>query len=113
MLPFGRSLREETGQFTFTHIRSRLRVIGAFAGLVFMGAVGYGNNWYVDSNSGWFGGHWWWIAVTAAAGVVVGLLRRLMRRPEEPPARPRPVTGRRGPPGRAPWCGPGRMAAIG
>jgi chloride channel protein, CIC family len=50
-----------------------------------MGVVGYGNNWYVDSNSGWFGGHWWWIAVTAAAGVVVGLLRRLMRLPQELP----------------------------
>jgi H+/Cl- antiporter ClcA len=62
-----------------------LGVFGAFAGLIFMGVVGYGNNWYVDANSGWFGGHWWWIAVTAAAGVVVGLLRRLMRLPQELP----------------------------
>jgi H+/Cl- antiporter ClcA len=62
-----------------------LGVLGAFAGLIFVGVVGYGSNWYVDSNSGWFGGHWWWIAVTAAAGVVVGLLRRLMRLPQELP----------------------------
>ena len=62
-----------------------LGVVGAFAGLVFMGVVRVGGKWYTDSNPGWFGGHWWWIAVTAAAGVVVGLLRRLTRLPEEIP----------------------------
>jgi H+/Cl- antiporter ClcA len=62
-----------------------LGVLGAFAGLVFVGATVGGGKWYVDSNPGWFGGHWWWIAVTAAAGVVVGLLRRLFRLPEELP----------------------------
>jgi H+/Cl- antiporter ClcA len=62
-----------------------LGVFGAFAGLVFMGAVKAGGKWYTDSNPGWFGGHWWWIAVTAAAGVVVGLLRRLTRLPWETP----------------------------
>ena len=56
-----------------------LGVIGAFAGLLFVGATVGGGKWYVDSNPHWFGGHWWWIAVTAAAGVVVGLLRRLIR----------------------------------
>jgi H+/Cl- antiporter ClcA len=62
-----------------------LGVFGAFAGLVFMGVIGFGGRWYVDSDPGWFGGQWWWVAVTAAAGLVVGLLRRLTRLPEEIP----------------------------
>src|SRR5262245_33179453 len=62
-----------------------LGVFGAFAGLVFMGLIGFGGRWYVDSNPGWFGGHWWWVAVTAGAGVLVGLLRRLTRLPKEIP----------------------------
>ena len=62
-----------------------LGVVGGFAGLVFMGVVGFGNNWYVDPEPGWFGGQWWWIAVTAGAGVLVGLLRRLTRLPEHTP----------------------------
>ena len=62
-----------------------LGVVGGFAGLVFMGVIGYGNNWYVDPAPGWFGGQWWWIAVTAGAGVVVGLLRRLTHLPEHTP----------------------------
>ena len=62
-----------------------LGVFGAFAGLVFIGVIEFGGNWYDDSDPGWFGGHWWWVAVAAAAGVVVGLLRRLTRLPEEIP----------------------------
>jgi H+/Cl- antiporter ClcA len=62
-----------------------LGVIGAFAGLVFLGVIKFGGKWYDDSDPRWFGGHWWWIAVTAAAGVVVGLLRRLTRLPEQLP----------------------------
>src|SRR6478672_6158675 len=62
-----------------------LGVLGAIAGLVFMGVVGVGGSWYVASSPGWFGGHWWWVAVTAAAGVAVGLLRRLTRLPEQTP----------------------------
>src|ERR1044072_4885467 len=62
-----------------------LGVFGAFAGLVFVGVIDFGGQWYADSDPGWFGGHWWWVAVTAAAGVVVGLLRRLMRLPEQTP----------------------------
>ena len=62
-----------------------LGVLGALASLMFMGVIGFGDNWYVVANSGWFGGQWWWIAVTAAAGVVVGLLRRATRLPEHTP----------------------------
>jgi hypothetical protein len=35
-----------------------LGVLGAAAGLVFMGVIGVGDNWYVDPNPGWFGGQW-------------------------------------------------------
>ena len=62
-----------------------LGVFGAFAGLVSLGLIGFGEKWGTDSRPGWFGGHWWWVAVTAAVGVVVGLLRRLTRLPEEVP----------------------------
>ncbi|HEY7816002.1 MAG TPA: chloride channel protein [Nakamurella sp.] len=60
-----------------------LGVFGAAAGLVFMGVIGFGDNWYVDSTPGWFGGQWWWVAVTAGAGVLVGVLRRVTRLPEQ------------------------------
>ena len=56
---------------------------GAVAGLLFMGLIGYGDNWYTDPTPGWFGGRWWWIAVTATAGLLVGLLRRFTRLPDE------------------------------
>ena len=46
-----------------------LGVFGALASLVFMGVIGFGDNWYVVAGPGWFGGQWWWIAVTAAAGI--------------------------------------------
>jgi H+/Cl- antiporter ClcA len=62
-----------------------LGVLGALASLMFMGVIGFGDNWYVVADPGWFGGQWWWIAVTAAAGVVVGLLRRATRLPEHTP----------------------------
>ena len=58
-----------------------LGVFGAFAALLFMGLIGFGNNWYSVSDPGWFGGYWWWVGVTAAAGVAVGLLRRLTHLP--------------------------------
>ena len=63
-----------------------LGVFGAFAGLVLIGVIKFGGEWYTDSHPGWFGGHWWWVAVTAAAGVVVGLLRRLFRLPDQIPS---------------------------
>ena len=63
-----------------------LGVFGAFASLLFLGVVGFGDNWYTASDPSWFGGQWWWIAVTAGAGVAVGLLRRLTRLPETIPS---------------------------
>jgi H+/Cl- antiporter ClcA len=62
-----------------------LGVVGALAGLVFLGVTDAGNNWYDVSDPGWFGGHWWWVAVTAAAGVVVGLLRAVTKLPAKIP----------------------------
>jgi H+/Cl- antiporter ClcA len=62
-----------------------LGVFGAFAGLIFVGAITLGSKWYSDSHPGWFGGHWWWVAVAAAAGVAVGLVRRLTRLPWNTP----------------------------
>ena len=62
-----------------------LGVVGAVAGLVFLGVTDTGNNWYDVSDPGWFGGQWWWVAVTAAAGVVVGLLRSLTKLPAKIP----------------------------
>ena len=62
-----------------------LGVVGALVGLVFLGVIDAGNNWYDVSDPGWFGGHWWWIAVTAGAGVVVGVLRTLTSFPRGSP----------------------------
>jgi H+/Cl- antiporter ClcA len=62
-----------------------LGVFGAFAGLIFVGAITVGGKWYSDSHPGWLDGHWWWVAVTAAAGVAVGVVRRLTRLPWKTP----------------------------
>jgi len=62
-----------------------LGVFGAFAGLICLEIIKFGERWGTDSTPGWFGGHWWWVAVTTAAGVVVGLLRGLTRLPEAVP----------------------------
>ena len=34
-----------------------LGVFGAVAGLVFIGVITFGGEWYSDSHPGWFGGH--------------------------------------------------------
>ena len=86
-----------------------LGVFGAFAGLVFMGVIGFGGRWYADANPGWFGGQWWWVAVTAGAGVVVGLLRRLTRLPEEIPGLDRRSAGG----ARRPTVGAGDRGRLG
>jgi len=62
-----------------------LGVFGGFAGLLFLGLIGDGEKWNVDSSPHWLGGHWWWVAVTAAAGLVVGVLHRWLHVPEETP----------------------------
>jgi chloride channel protein, CIC family len=62
-----------------------LGAFGAFAALVYLGAIKFGVRWGTGFRPGWFGGHWWWVAVTVAAGIVVGLLRRLTRLPQEVP----------------------------
>ena len=62
-----------------------LGVFGACVALLFMGLIGFGNNWYTVSDPGWWGGQWWWVGVTAGAGVVVGLLRRLTHLPTKIP----------------------------
>ncbi len=62
-----------------------LGVFGAFAALIFVGAITFGGKWYSDSHPGWFGGHWWWVAVAAVAGIAVGLVRRLTRLPWNTP----------------------------
>ena len=72
-----------SGFWTLVGYSVALGVLGAAAGLVFMGVIGVGDNWYVDPNPGWFGGQWWWIAVTGGAGVLVGLLRRLAHLPDQ------------------------------
>ena len=63
-----------------------LGVFGACVALLFMGLIGFGDNWNTVSDPGWFGGQWWWVGVTAGAGVVVGLLRRLTHLPARLPS---------------------------
>lgn len=62
-----------------------LGVIGAVAGLIFLGVTGVGADWYGEPGLGWFDGEWWWVAVAAAAGLVVGLLRRWFAMPAKTP----------------------------
>ena len=74
-----------------------LGVAGALASLVFMGVIGFGDNWYVVASPGWFGGQWWWIAVTAG-----GWCRGRAASAGDPAARAHPWPDRRsaGRPGR-------------
>ncbi len=62
-----------------------LGVVGVISGLVFLGVTGVGGDWYGDTGSGWFEGHWWWVAVAAAAGLIVGVLRHVLKMPAKTP----------------------------
>jgi hypothetical protein len=62
-----------------------LGVVGAAAGLVFLGVTGVGADWYGDPGPGWYDGELWWVAVAAAAGLVVGILRRVLAMPSKTP----------------------------
>jgi H+/Cl- antiporter ClcA len=62
-----------------------LGALGAIAGLVFLGVIGFGDDWYGSTGLGWFEGNSWWIAVATMAGVLVGFLRRAFRMPAKVP----------------------------
>jgi H+/Cl- antiporter ClcA len=83
--PAPRPVTQSAGFWPLMGYAAALGVFGGFAGLAFLGVVGQGEKWNVDSNPHWLGGHWWWVAVTAAAGLIVGLLHRLLRVPEQTP----------------------------
>jgi chloride channel protein, CIC family len=61
-----------------------LGVLGALAGLVFLGITGLGADWYGEAGVGWFDGKWWWVLVSAGAGLLVGVLRSAFGMPEKP-----------------------------
>lgn len=60
-----------------------LGVLGAFVGLVFLGVVHFGSQWFDATDVGWLGGQWWWVVVTAGAGLIVGILHRVMNLPDQ------------------------------
>lgn len=62
-----------------------LGIVGAHAGLVFLGVIGVGAAWYGEPGTGWLEGELWWIAVAAAAGLAVGVLRRVLGIPAKVP----------------------------
>lgn len=62
-----------------------LGVVGAVSGLVFLGVIGIGPDWYGEADMGWFDGHVWWVAVAAGAGLIVGILRKAFAMPSEVP----------------------------
>ncbi len=64
---------------------SILGVFGAVLGLVFLGIVKVGSQWFAATNLGWMGGEWWWVAVTAGAGLIVGILHRILNLPDKTP----------------------------
>ena len=83
--PPARPVTQSAGFWPLMGYAAVLGVFGGFAGLVFLGLIGDGEKWNIDSNPHWLGGHWWWVAVTAAAGLVVGVLHRWLHVPEETP----------------------------
>jgi hypothetical protein len=57
----GSSPLTQTRQFwVLLGYAAALGVVGALASLMIMGVIGFGDNWYVVANPGWFGGRWWW-----------------------------------------------------
>ncbi len=62
-----------------------LGIVGAVAGLIFIGVTGIGSEWYGEQGLGWFEGPIWWVAVATGAGLLVGLMRRVFRMPGETP----------------------------
>jgi H+/Cl- antiporter ClcA len=62
-----------------------LGIVGAFISLAFLALIGWGNNWWSDTDVGWGGGKWWWVAVTTGAGLTVGLLHWATRLPQRTP----------------------------
>ncbi len=62
-----------------------LGIVGAVAGMVFIGVTGIGSDWYGEPGLGWFEGPVWWIAVATGAGLLVGWLRQVLRMPWELP----------------------------
>lgn len=62
-----------------------LGVIGAIAGMLFLGVTGIGASWYGDPGLEWFSGPWWWVVAAAIAGLIVGILRRVLKMPPKIP----------------------------
>lgn len=62
-----------------------LGVVGALAGLTFIGVTEIGPDLYGEQSLAWFEGPIWWVAVAAGAGLLVGLLRRAFHMPWETP----------------------------
>lgn len=62
-----------------------LGIVGAVAGMAFIGVTDIGSDWYGEQGLGWFEGPVWWIAVATGAGMLVGVLRRLFGMPWELP----------------------------
>lgn len=62
-----------------------LGVVGAVAGMVFIGVTGAGATWYGVPALGWFEGPVWWVGVAAVAGLIVGILRRVLKMPQKTP----------------------------
>lgn len=62
-----------------------LGVVGAVAGILFLGVTSIGETWYGDPGLAWFDGPVWWVGVAAVAGLIVGILRRLLGMPQKAP----------------------------
>lgn len=72
----GPGYTQRRGFWRFIVVAMVLGVVGAVAGLVFLGLTGLGSTLYGEQATGWMEGEAWWVAVTTGTGLVVGLLRR-------------------------------------